>query len=147
MPLNNGANNTFYFYPSRLCMGLLLLIHVAALLCIFALPLKWWAYLLIATILAISLIYYIELYVRFGLKRSIRTLEYEESGDWVLCTKQQQYRAKLLADSVVTNYMLILNFRLTHKKSRRTVLVFKDALTHESFRQLRLFCLQQKRGK
>lgn len=144
MPLDNGSTNKFYFYPSRFCMGLLLLTHVAAMLCVFALPLKWWAYLLIAIVLLASLVYYIELTVRYTLKRSIRRIEYKDKQHWFISDSQQAYPATLLGDSVVTRYLLVLTFKLGDKKLRRTVIVFKDALTAEAFRQLRLLCLQQK---
>ena len=143
MRLEPGSDNKFYLYPSRYCMGLLLLMHVAAMLCVFALPLKWWAYLLIAIVLLASLIYYIELSVRYRLKRSIRNIEYKNDQRWLLTDARQSCYAKLLGESVVTRYMLILNFRLIDRKTRRTVIVFRDALTAEAFRKLRLLSMQK----
>lgn len=127
-------------------MGVLLLIHAAAMLCVLALPLKWWAYLIIAIVLLMSLIYYIELYVRFRLRRSIRSLEFKQDKLWQLADARHTCNATLLGDSVVTRYLLILNFKLSDKKVKRTVIVFKDALTADAFRKLRLLCLQHNKG-
>jgi hypothetical protein len=124
-------------------MGILLLLHAGALICVMALPLQWWAILLIALVLFISLIYYVELMVRYRLKRSIRKFESINSQQWYLWQNdQQKLTVSLQRDSIVTRYLLILHFRGVHHKKRRSIVLFKDALPAPHFRQLRLLCLK-----
>jgi hypothetical protein len=127
-------------------MGALLLLHCGAMLCVLAIPLQWWAYLLIALVLLVSLIYYINKYVRFRLASSVVGLQQQTGRDWQLFTRKGTLiTAKLGADSVVTRYVLILHFTQQEQKKHLSVIVFKDALSTNGFRQLRLLCLS-KRG-
>lgn len=144
MPLNNGKQTKFYFYPSRYLMGLLMLIHAAALLCVLVLPLQWWAYLLIGLVLFVSLIYYIERLVRYRLKSSIRCIEQNADGSWQLQQRQSSLRAKLSGESVVTRFVLVLNFDLLGSKKKQSVVVFKDSLQPREFYQLKALCLIKK---
>lgn len=138
----------FILHPSRYFMGLLLLIHIGAMLLVITLPLKWWAYLLIAIVLFVSLIYHIQKHVYYHFAKSIKGLTNVEPKIWHLTQRNgEMLNAILQGDSVITRHFLILNFKVPQKKNaylKRSIVVFNDAMGATAFRQLRLLCLQQK---
>lgn len=135
----------FILHPSRYFMGLLLLIHIGAMLLVITLPLKWWAYLLIALILFVSLIYHIQKYIYYRYAKAIKILVANNGKIWTLIQRNgDASTAVLQGDSVITRHLLILNFKVSLAKDRhikRSVIVFNDALSAPVFRQLRLLCL------
>lgn len=129
--------------PSRYLMGLLLLLHVGAMTMILTLSLQWWAIVIIAVVLMLSLIFYTEKYVRYRLKSSIRSLNSKDGVKWQLTTKaKESITATILGDSLVTHYLLILNFKANNKK-RYTVIILRDSIDKQQFRQLRLLLINR----
>ena len=128
-------------------MGLLLLLHIGAMLLIFTLPLVWWAHLLIAIVLLSSLVYYIEKHIYYKLAKAIKSLIYANNKTWQLVQRNGQIiNGTLQNDSVVTRYLLILNFKTSPKNKiqlKRSVIVFNDAMSTVAFKELRLLCLKQ----
>ena len=126
-------------------MGLLLLIHIGAMLLILSLPLTWWATLLIALVLLISLVYHIQKHGYHRLAKAIKSLTYVEQKVWRLTQRNGvPLNAVLLGDSVVTRHLLILNFKIQLQNKtggKRSVVIFNDSMSQISFRQLRLLCL------
>lgn len=134
----------FILHPSRYFMGLLLLIHIGAMLLVVTLPLKWWAYLLIALVLFASLIYQIQKHIYYRYAKSIKGL-IVNNKTWTLIQRNGNTLTGILqGDSVITRYLLILNFKVSLEKdqyAKRSVVIFNDALSVPAFRQLRLLCL------
>lgn len=142
-------HNQFILQPSRYFMWLLLLIHIGAMLLILSLPLKWWANLLIALILLVSLIYHIEKHVYHRLAKAIKSLTYVNKEGWRLTQRNGvQLSATLLGDSVITRHLLILNFKIQLQNKtvgKRSIVIFNDSMDEIGFRQLRLLCLARRR--
>ncbi len=136
----------FILHPSRYFMGLLLLLHIGAMLLVITLPLKWWAYLLIALILFVSLIYQIQKHIYYRYAKSIKGLIANKGKNWTLIQRNQKSLTGILqGDSVITRHLLILNFKVSLEKDhyvKRSVIIFNDALSVSAFRQLRLLCLR-----
>jgi len=141
-------NNSFTLHPSRYFMGILLLLHMGAMLLILTLPLTWWAYLLIAIVLLSSLIYHIEKYVYYRMAKAIKSIANIEGKIWTLTQRNgETINGILQGDSVVTRYLLILNFKIQAENKmyiRRSVVVFNDTMDAPVFRRLRLLCLRKK---
>jgi hypothetical protein len=143
MTLLNGEKLHFELRPSRYWMGLLLLLHLGALVIVLILPLQWWAVLAISLILTISLIYHIEKSVRYRFKTSIKVIETQDGKNWRLFQCNQQFiDTTIMKDSIVTSYLLILNFQ-TKFKTRHNVVLFKDAIDRTDFNKLRHILLNQ----
>ncbi|MSP53115.1 MAG: hypothetical protein EXR81_02540 [Gammaproteobacteria bacterium] len=131
--------------PSRFMMGFLLLTHLVALLLAMTLSLQWWAQGLIALIVLSNLIYSINKHVYYKTRKAIREFRTDEGKVWYLTeTKGTELTACLMGDSLVTMGLLILNFRLENK-SKRSIMVFKDAVDSSAFRQLRVILLAQRK--
>ena len=132
-------------HPSRFMMGFLLLTHLGALLLITTLPLQWWAQVLIAIIVLLSLIYSIEKQVYYKTRKAIREFRTDDGKTWYLTeTRGQELTATTMGDSVVTLSLIILNVRLENK-GKRSILIFKDAVDKSTFRQLRVLLLAQRK--
>ena len=142
------SDDQFILYPSRYFMGMLLLLHVAAMTAILTLPLQWWAYLLISVVLMCSLYYYIRKYVYLTFKTSIKQFDHLGGNQWQLKQKNGDVlQATLEGDSVATSFLCVLNFKI-RKESRfsrkRSIVIFKDSLGASLFRKVRLICLNCK---
>ena len=131
--------------PSRFMMGFLLLTHLVALLLCVTLPLQWWAQGLIALIIIASLVYSIKKQVYYSTRHSLRECRTEEGKVWYLMqTNGIELTGTIMGDSLVTMGLLVLNFRLENK-SKRSIVVFKDAVDAAEFRQLRVILLAQRK--
>ncbi len=58
-------------------------------------------------------------------------------GEWQVLSKQQKWRAQLLAGSVVTPLFAALQFKL-EGAGHCPVVIFRDSLAHDDFRRLRV---------
>ena len=131
--------------PSRFMMGFLLLTHLVALLLCITLPLQWWAQGLIAIIVIASLVYSIKKQVYYSTRHAVREFRTDEGKTWYLIeTRGTELTATLMGDSLVTMGVLVLNLRLANK-SKRSIVVFKDAVDASTFRQLRVILLAQRK--
>ena len=145
MPSVNRFSLKISLRPSRFMMGFLLLTHLVALLLTMTLPLQWWAQGLIALIVLSSLVYSIQKQVYYKTRKAIRQFRTDEGKIWYLTeTKGTELTATLMGDSLVTMGLLVLNFRLENK-SKRSIVVFKDAVDAAPFRQLRVILLAQRK--
>jgi hypothetical protein len=126
-------------------MGFLLLTHLVALLLVMTLSLQWWAQGLIALIVLSSLVYAIKKQVYYKTGKAIREFRTDNGKHWYLTEcSGAELTATLMGDSLVTMGLLVLNFRLDNK-SKRSVVIFKDALDTAEFRQLRVILLAQRK--
>ena len=64
-------------------------------------------------------------------------LVWKENHDWLIDIYDKQYKAGLLANSFVSPWLCILNFRL-HNQSKKSVIIFPDAIDRQTFRRLRV---------
>jgi len=66
-----------------------------------------------------------------------RNFQWQPDGGWLITDNKQQYSANLKLGSVVTVFFASLVFTLENKKTL-TVIIFKDNINAEKFRQLRV---------
>jgi hypothetical protein len=138
MSFMHGEKLDLLLRPSRYLMGGLLLLHIAALMVVLALALQWWAIVSIAIILSVSLMVNIQKYVGFQFKNSIHQLSTLNGTQWTLTQKNQQViEASIMGDSVVTSYLLILNFVAKNKK-KYSVIILRDMVSAQEFRATHL---------
>jgi len=66
-----------------------------------------------------------------------RHLQWRPDGSWLITDNKQQLCANLKQGSVITAFFGALNFNLQNKKTL-TIVIFKDNIDAEKFRQLRV---------
>jgi len=66
-----------------------------------------------------------------------RSLQWQPGGGWLITDNKQKNTANLKQGSVVTTFFTSLVFTLDNKKTL-TVIIFKDNINAEKFRQLRV---------
>jgi hypothetical protein len=116
--------------PSLIYRKLLLLITSLSLLAIFLSE--------IHSAFQCSLVLFLALLLKHAWS-SNQSLELRGNaqGEWQLHSKQQEQKARLLADSVVTPLFAVLQFRL-ERAGRKSVVIFRDSLGSDDFRRLRV---------
>ncbi len=128
-------------HPSRYLLALILLVHIAASLCVLALPLQWWAMLLIDICLLGSFIYNYQKYVARRNKQTIVKVWIDEKQTWqALLRGGEVLTVKLLGDSISSKMLVILNFQVMagpQKNKKYSVIIFPDSVTKISFRRLK----------
>lgn len=73
-----------------------------------------------------------------SLKNNVgRNLQWQTDGCWLITQDNLQQKAKLRSGSVVTSFFAVLNFKLDNNKTTNVIL-FKDNIDGEKFRQLRI---------
>lgn len=129
------------FYPSRHLLAFILLLHLGAMTLLLALPLPVKAMLLIEILLAANFIYSVRRYVVRNALDTIIKVCLDENKVWQLSRRDgKTLSAKLMGDSLCSNMLVILNFRLLGDTPRRTkysVLVLPDSVDPVSYRRLR----------
>ena len=66
-----------------------------------------------------------------------KTVVWKEGNEWELVEAGVSQSASLLADSFISQWVSILNFKLQNNKIK-TVLVFSDAIQSQQYRMLRV---------
>lgn len=139
-------------HPSRMMAALLLFMHAGALGCVSLLKMPWWAHIAMAVffVVSFSLTYYH--YVMLRSPKSIIRVS-EEKDRWSMQTRAGQIlRGEVLGDSVVTNLVVVLNFKVNYATSSKhktfSVVVFADSVPASDFRRLkaRLLFLRKHMG-
>ncbi len=139
MTTTNSSTLQLNLKPSKQCLFLLLFIYSAPFVLIGTLPWPVWGVVIAECCLAYSLSRNIRRYASLRDPASIRKVVYTKEQGWTLITLQHtQHPAKLLPNSTVFTWLLVLNFRCTHTKKKKSVLIFTDSLPPTLFRQLRI---------
>ena len=113
--------------------------HGAALAVLAPLALPIWAKILLASLVLISLLYHVWHDAWLLALSSNKTLLLD--GDMILLVARNgdQVTARVLADSLVTPYITVLNVLPQGSYLARSVIILPDSLDAESFRQLRVW--------
>lgn len=133
-------DHDFKFKPSRQYLIFLAAALTACAVIVAALSAAWW---LRAGLFVLLLVYGGWMIWQFGLLRgsaSITAVRRLSDGDWLLQTRQGEYRAALLGDSTVTLVVSVLRFRVNQEKRVRTCIVFHDSLPNGRYRELVVVC-------
>lgn len=128
-------------HPSRYFLALIMLSHVTAMVIILALPLQWWAMVIIEALLAGSFVHMVKKYITRISDKIIVALWKEEgrNQNWMLMTRiGDKYSGVLLKDSSSSALLVVLNFKIANGK-RQSILVFPDSVDKSSFRRLRVY--------
>lgn len=120
----------------KLSIAVSILMMIAISYCGIDIPLKFKIVIGILIILInVGYSYWHLFYAPFSIKKCYKV---DENNEWVLKTHQgEEHAAKLEGNSLITPFLIILNFKRTDKK-RISVLIFKDSLSKEIFRELRV---------
>ncbi|MFZ1547389.1 MAG: protein YgfX [Candidatus Nitrotoga sp.] len=129
----------FNLQPSIYFTIALVASHGVALAVVAPLALPLWARILLALLVIISLLYHVWHDAWLLALSSNKTLLLD--GDMVLLVARNgdQVTARVLADSLVTPLITILNVLPQGAHLARSIIILPDSLDTESFRQLRVW--------
>lgn len=126
------------FSPSRRLALILLAVHGLALYALAAvLPL--WAGVACAALMLASLAYYLARDAWLRLGASCIGLVTDAEGVVMLLRDGTQLPCRVLADSLVTPALVVLNVRPRAGRGARSVVILPDSLDAEAFRRLRVW--------
>jgi hypothetical protein len=121
--------------PSKCFLVLASLILVSTIALIISLDLNHWVR---AILVAITMRYGVSIIRNYGSLtggHAISKLTLDSSG-WVLHDRLRTSEAVLCPDSTLTTVVCVLRFQIAGQKSKRTALIFRDALSADTYRQL-----------
>lgn len=129
----------FELQPSSYLAILLTVMHVGAVIILICLSFAWWLKTTLFLACVISLLFQLRQHVWCQNKKAIINV-WQTAETWFLQDKSGQvWTARLCGDSVCTLYLALLNFKLTHQKKRRSVVILPDSVDPNSFRHLQIF--------
>ena len=129
-------NTVLVLWPqaSRIFRGWFLFGYLGAIAVVLVLELPLWLQLLIIGVVLFGLLRAYQLYEL----DPIRCLTWQEDGEWLLTMKgNTQVLARLLPSSFNHPWLVILNFQFSEIGKVRSVVLLKDSLPTDAFRQLR----------
>ena len=111
-------------------------IYCAAAFALFLCHFSWKLELVLLIGLVFHFIYVIITYVwLLRAKSNVEVIE-DDTGQWFLINKRGQiFKAAIRGDSVITRFILILNFTVENHHGFSTLLIARDSLDAESFRR------------
>lgn len=130
--------NHFSLNSSRTFAVLLLVIHLVVLAALMLLPLPLWAKGGMLVCLLGSLTYYLRRDASLSLPSSCVAFRLQESHIVLTARNGQELSGQLLSGSVVTPFMTLLRISPLGARFARSVVIFPDAISAESFRELRV---------
>ena len=129
----------FNLQPSIYFTIALVALHGAVLAALVPLALPLWAKILLVLLVLVSLLYHVWHDAWLLALSSNKTLLLD--GDMILLVARNGDRvtARILADSLVTPFITILNVLPQGSYLARSVIILPDSLDAEAFRQLRVW--------
>ena len=124
--------------PSRLFLIISFVVHILAILAICLSNVG-----VILKIFLVSLIllncYYLCYYMGLQHSSNIIVKCLKCNGEWILfdCCRKE-HLAQLLNDTLITPFLIILNFRLLSNNYKKSLVLFKDSLDKDTFRKLQV---------
>jgi len=135
----NSTTLQLHLRPSRQCLFLLLFVYSGPFIIVGTLPWPLWGIIIIECCLGYSLTRNIKRYAQLHDPLAIKKITYSKEKGWLLIDNANTiYLAKLLPNSTVFSWLIILNFQCVKKKKKKHVLVFSDSLPPSLFRQLKV---------
>jgi toxin CptA len=129
----------FNLQPSVYFTIALIASHGVALAVLAPLALPLWARILLASFVIISLLYHIWHDAWLLALSSNKTLLVDGDMVQLVARNGDQVTARVLADSLVTPYITVLNVLPQGSYLTRSIIILPDSLDAESFRQLRVW--------
>lgn len=135
----SGKQRSYTLRPSRLLALTLLLLCAATLAVVWSLP---WP-LLLRMLLSLAILlwagYHLRLDARLRMPHSCVAFRLEDDGQSVLVLRNGVHvPSRIVADSLVTPYLVILNVELAERRAKRSLVILPDAMGAERFRHLRV---------
>jgi len=117
----------------------LLTIHVALALTLCALPIPSLVRLLVILLAAYTLLYTLRKESWRTHPKSIISITKAADGKWQLKQKNGEWLSGQIAhDTLITPSLLIINFKIPTRFCNLPVVIFRDAVSAETLRQLRV---------
>ena len=133
--------------PSRYLALFLLLLHGGALLVVMNLLVPLPVQLSLVGVCVLSFIYNLRLHALRLSPQAIIRLWQQEDGQWQLMNRQgQTFSGTLLGDSYLAQHILVLNFKIPHKRFITPLVLFSDALASKEFRRLRVHLITSRKS-
>jgi hypothetical protein len=128
----------FTLKPSKICLKLLIVLSILMISVITHLmadiPLSY--KMLIGILIMLINVFFSYQHLFLAPYAVIRCHKISEDNQWILHTHHgKEYAAKLEGNSLITSFLIILNFKRVDKKCT-SVLIFRDSLPPETFRAL-----------
>ena len=120
---------------SKTFLGLIIGLHIISLISViystyFHLSINVFLGLLII----LSFFYYILYYKNLA---SLEMIKYRNDGMWILGYESKPLLVSIESEYMVTEWFIVLRFKIGNSR-KRTIPIFKDSLSVESFKQLRV---------
>ncbi|GEM_PF-824425 len=136
MSTSSGLSLRIVPERSRLYLALIGVTHTLALFGVSINALPYWIKGLLFLTVMVSYFWSLTNYLNNGFGQSV--ISYNEWDGWGLQRIEEEWNSvKLLGSSIRTQHLSILHFR-TESGQFQAVLVFKDSLDAESYRQLQV---------
>jgi len=123
--------------PSNTLAGILLLLHLGAVLIVFFVVYPGWLRLGLFSVCVWSLWSNLRQHAWRNADKAIISFV-EQYDEWYLIDRaKNKYSATLCGDSIVTPYFAILNFR-RERRTIKSIVILPDTIQRDSFRRLRV---------
>src|SRR5512143_616371 len=124
--------------PSPLLAGLLLLMHLLALIALFTLPLPLWGSALLSLSLMFSLIYGVAGAAWLRLPTSCVSIRLHGDTVELGCRNGASVSGTVQRDTLVTPFLVVLRILPQGAVRSRSVVILADAMAPEALRELRV---------
>lgn len=120
--------------PSKVLLFLIIGLHLIALASVMV---NIYFHISVNIILALFIMYSFYYYLLYFKKtKDLKTIKYRSDGVWVLSYESESLLASVEPDYMLTEWLIILRFKIGKKK--KSIPVFIDMLSPQSFKQLRV---------
>lgn len=138
LPVDYNLDVAFVPGNTRLIALVLWVAHGGALACLLSVDINSVVALLTGIAIVTSLTCCLCYHVYRSTPQSITKLVWRNSGDWRLVTHSGDVlEADLLPTTFVHPFLVVLNFRVSNRLRRLSVVLFPDAIATPQFRRLR----------
>ncbi len=125
----------------------LFVIYIGAFVWLWFFELPMWLSLPIKLAVVIGFIFHLRTYLFRNSAKAITEMIWFEADDWqLLDAYRQQHQVKLLGNSLISPWLLVLNFRAESDGKKWSVVLMPDSVDSTTFRRLnaklRLFSLE-----
>jgi len=132
------VSSLFELQASRICSALLILVYSLAVLIVFTLPVMALAKVALAMLLVGALVYYLRRIAWLLSASSPVAMRIQGANITLLTRAGEELSGELMADTLVTPILIVINVIPQGSKKISSVLVFPDSMDKERSRELRV---------
>ena len=123
--------------PSKQFQYFIGFVHLGAMLCVLLISISLLIKIVLIFFCFISLLTIMWKYALLQHHQSISNVLVDGYDNWQLINKNgEKFVGELMGDSLLTNFLIILNFRSIDINKKCSVVIFKDSLSQRAFREL-----------